>query len=91
MTLDIIHCVIGVPPKESFKKEEINLIQLLLLVARKMIRKQWFKVQPPTLQQWHAGLRKVYHMEKNTAQLHLNIKHFTDIWAPICNYFGWAN
>lgn len=91
LTLDMVHCVIGVAPNECFKKEEVKMIQLLLLVAKKMITKHWLKVQPPTLQQWQEGLKRVYCMEKITAQLHLNTEHFIDIWGPIRNHFGWAN
>lgn len=90
LPLELVHCIMGIPPREGLKKEHIKLIQLLLLVARKAITKLWLKAQPPTLEQWREGVKKVYDMEKITAQLHLNIEEFSDLWAPICNHFGWT-
>lgn len=73
LSLDFVHCVIGVAPREGFGKQHTKLIQILLLVARKMITRSWLKVQPPTLEQWQKGLKEIYCMEKIMAQLHLKI------------------
>lgn len=90
LSLDFVHCVIGVAPREGFGKQHTKLIQILLLVARKMITRSWLKVQPPTLEQWQKGLKEIYCMEKITAQLHLKIDQFKDHWDPVIQYFGWT-
>lgn len=90
LSLELVHCIIGIPSGGDLGGKLIKVIQILLLVARKMITKSWLKAQPPTLEQWLEGLKRIYDMEKITAQLHLKMDRFDDLWSPVTNYFGWT-
>lgn len=75
----------------GLEKDKTRLIQILLLVARKTITKSWLKAPPPTIVQWQENLKRVYLMEKITAQLHLTLDKFNDMWALVVKHFGWSN
>lgn len=81
ISLELVHCIIGVSPRENLPKQREKLIQILLLVASKMITKSWLKAEPPTLDQWQEGLKREYLMAKITAQLLLRVDQFNDLWT----------
>uniref|UniRef100_A0A3P9KVM4 Reverse transcriptase domain-containing protein n=1 Tax=Oryzias latipes TaxID=8090 RepID=A0A3P9KVM4_ORYLA len=91
LPLNPLYYIIGTLPEEGIEKKKVKLIQILLLVAKKMITRSWLKTSPPTLEQWLEALRKVYLMEKITAKLHLRSEMFYDLWTPVTEHFGWPD
>ena len=80
--------IIGALPKDSFEKRKLYLLEVLLLIARKMITLSWLQPLPPAIPHWHERVKKVYEMEKITALLHLKMDLFKTRWSPISGYLN---
>ena len=86
LPLDPRYYILGLVPEGAMDKKKAQLLQILLLVARKMITILWLKPLPPTLHQWKERLKTVYLMEKITAKLHCRMGLFLTLWAPVINH-----
>lgn len=64
-------------------RDKVYLVNVMLLIARKMITVSWKKTLPPTLKQWTCQLKDIYIMEKLTAQLRMKSDLFTRRWLPV--------
>ena len=91
LPLNPSHYILGLTPGGDIRKRKAQLLQILLLVARKMITLSWLKPLPPTLQQWRERLKNVYLMEKITAKLQVKLDLFVVLWAPVISHFGWID
>lgn len=55
--------ILGHTPENLLSKDQKYLLEMLLLIAKKMITVSWRNVNPPTVQQWRIRLKNVYQME----------------------------
>ena len=80
--------IIGLVPEGLADKQVVCILHMLLLVARKMITLSWLQPLPPTINQWHERVLKVYTMEKITAKLQMKYDVFLRNWAPVIGYLN---
>lgn len=78
--------VFGALPLNFLNKDEMYLLKVLVLVAKKMITISWYNPLPPTISQWKERIRQVYIMEKITAKLNLTLDLFMKRWNPVITY-----
>ena len=48
--------IIGVVPEGLANKQVVYILNILLLIARKIITLAWMRPLPPTIDQWHERL-----------------------------------
>lgn len=80
--------ILGIFPHNLKSKCNFNQLQILILIAKKMITVSWLKPQPPTVIQWKNKLKEVYVMEQITARLQMKMDLFLDKWSLIHNYIS---
>lgn len=84
--LDPLIFPLGAIPKETYSSDQRYMLQILLLIAKKMITVNWKDPKPPTITQWIQRLKRVYTMEQMTASLQWKIDTFEQRWNCITLY-----
>ena len=70
----------------AYDKEQVDILHILMMVARKMITINWMNPNPPTIQQWQQKIKQVYNMESLTAQLQMKMELFGKRWRIVADY-----
>ena len=80
--------ILGLPSKEmNLTPPQFQLIDKLLLSARKCILIHWIKDKPPTIQIWYREIFGVLPHERLCALHRGNEALFQTLWAPMLDYF----
>lgn len=80
------HFIFELVAEDVCPKNQMFLLHILLMTARKMVTVNWMKPEPPTVAQWTLKLKEVYVMETLTAQLQLKTDIFQRRWLPLQLY-----
>lgn len=86
--LDPLIFLLGAIPQETYSSDPRYMLQILLLIAKKMITVNWKDPNPPTITQWVQRLKMVYTMEQMTASLQLIMDTFEQWWNCITLYLS---
>lgn len=88
LPLNLLYYVVGCIPTGLLYGDNLYILRVLLLIARKMITVSWRRNQHPTVEQWAGRLRQVYIMEELTAQLQMKKDIFVRKWTPVTRYLA---
>lgn len=84
--LDPLIFLLGAIPQETYSSDQRYMLQILLLIAKKMITVNWKDPKPLTITQWVQRLNRVYTMERMTTSLQLKMDTFEQRWNCITLY-----
>ena len=62
------------------------LTRILLTASKKAITRNWYKIEPPSTEQWVEIVRQIYILEKMTYQLRLRENIFANKWRKWITY-----
>ena len=81
--------ILGCIPTDNLNTttDKVYILNVLLLIAKKMITISWKKPSPPTMKLWTNKLKDIYTMERLTAQLRLKNDSFQRKWTLVKKYF----
>ena len=49
---------------ETWNIKDLKLLAILFAASKKCVTRKWFKVEPPTIDEWIEIVYKIYVMEK---------------------------
>ena len=71
---------------DCINENDRYLTKILLITTKKAITRNWFKAEPPTIEQWKGIIREVYTMERMTFGLRLRENVCTNNWKKLIIY-----
>ena len=72
--------------QDIIKKEDEYIVKVLLSASKKGITRLWYKVEPPTREQWMCIVEEIFVMEKITHKLRLQESQFESKWRKWTDY-----
>lgn len=72
--------------RDIIRKEDEYLVKVLLSASKKTITRFWYKMEPPTVDQWLSTVEDIFVMEKLTHRLRLQEMQFCDKWEKWTDY-----
>ncbi len=72
--------------QDIIQKEDEYLVEVLLTASKKAITRLWYKVEPPTGEQWMCIVEEIFVMEKLTHKLRLQEAQFNKKWEKWTDY-----
>lgn len=60
--------------------EDKHLTKILLITSKKVITRNWYKTEPPTVRQWLELVKEICIMERMTYQLRMRVNVFDKKW-----------
>ena len=72
--------------QEDVQGEDRYLVRVLLVASRKAITRAWYKVDPPTKEQWLSIVEEIYDMERFTHTLRMREGQFEGKWEKMNDY-----
>ena len=77
---------LGNIPQEEVQGRDKYLVKVLLVASRKAITRAWYKLDPPTREQWLSIVEEIYDMERFTHTLRMREEQFQGKWEK-WNYY----
>ena len=65
---------------------DLYLVKILLVASRKAITRAWYRVDPPTKEQWLSAVEEIYDMERFTFILRVQGGKPDSRWLKLIEY-----
>lgn len=77
---------LGDVPGSKWSNGDKRLLNMLLVASKKAITRKWWKVEPPTTEDWINIVHDIYVMEKLSFSLRMQKDRFYEIWTKWTEY-----